>query len=49
MDSRLPFVKEVAKTIIKRHGEEGESFIFGISGKWGEGKTREVHPLLRTT
>lgn len=48
MDSRTPFVKEVAKTIIERHGKENESFIFGISGKWGEGKTFFLNDLRKT-
>jgi len=45
MESRTPFVKEVAKTIKERHGNESGSFIFGISGKWGEGKTRFLDEL----
>ena len=45
MDSRTPFVKEIAKTITERHGNESGSFIFGISGKWGEGKTRFLDDL----
>lgn len=45
MNSRTPFVKEVAKTITERHGNESGSFIFGISGKWGEGKTRFLDDL----
>jgi len=45
MDSRTPFVKEVAKTITERHENESGSFIFGISGKWGEGKTRFLDDL----
>lgn len=45
MDSRSPFVKEVAKTITERHGKESGSFIFGISGKWGEGKTTFLDEL----
>ncbi|MDP3696409.1 MAG: P-loop NTPase fold protein [Candidatus Taylorbacteria bacterium] len=47
-DSRTPFVKEVAKTITERHGNESGSFIFGISGKWGEGKTRFLDELRKT-
>lgn len=46
-DSRTPFVKEVAKTITERHGNESGSFIFGISGKWGEGKTRFLDELRK--
>lgn len=45
MDSRIPFVKQVAKTIIENHAKYEESFIFGISGKWGEGKTRFLGDL----
>jgi len=45
MNSRTPFVKEVAKTITERHGKESGSFIFGISGKWGEGKTSFLDEL----
>ncbi|MBI2639547.1 MAG: hypothetical protein HYW90_01495 [Candidatus Sungbacteria bacterium] len=47
MDSRIPFVKEVAKVIIERHEKEGGSFIFGISGKWGEGKTTFLDELKK--
>ncbi|HHT9138103.1 MAG TPA: KAP family P-loop NTPase fold protein, partial [Candidatus Wunengus sp. YC60] len=47
MDSRTPFVKEVAKVITERHGNESDSFIFGISGKWGEGKTRFLDELRK--
>ena len=51
-DSRKRFVEEVAKTIIANHGTiEKESFIFGISGKWGEGKTfflKELEIQLKT-
>lgn len=47
MNSRTPFVKEVAKTITERHGNESGSFIFGISGKWGEGKTRFLDDLRK--
>lgn len=47
-DSRTPFVKEVAKTMTERHGNESGSFIFGISGKWGEGKTRFLDELRKT-
>ncbi|MHB0929259.1 MAG: P-loop NTPase fold protein, partial [Candidatus Nanopelagicales bacterium] len=39
MKRRDAFVVEVANTIASRHGTEGESFVFGLSGKWGEGKT----------
>lgn len=40
INSRKKFAEEVARTIIKEHGQSKEgSFIFGISGKWGEGKS----------
>jgi len=39
LKSRKTFIKQVAKTIRKNHAQHEESFIFGISGKWGEGKT----------
>ncbi|MBU6500645.1 MAG: hypothetical protein KGJ89_04305 [Patescibacteria group bacterium] len=47
MDSRTPFIKEVAKTIAENHAKGSESFIFGISGKWGEGKTYFLHDLKK--
>ena len=47
MDSRTPFVAEVAKTIVENHGKGSDSFIFGISGKWGEGKTRFLNDLRK--
>ena len=37
--SRKEFIEEVAKKIEENHSKGDESFIFGISGKWGEGKT----------
>lgn len=39
MDSRDRFVSRVAKLIENNHGKDGDSFIFGLSGKWGVGKT----------
>jgi len=47
MESRRYFVDQVASTILENHGqtETGDSFIFGISGKWGEGKTRFLQDL----
>jgi hypothetical protein len=43
MENKLPsrdkFAQKVAETIERNHGQSSESFIFGISGKWGEGKT----------
>jgi len=52
MESRKEFIKQVAKTIKENHTKEKESFIFGISGKWGEGKTVFLDDLeeeLKTT
>ena len=37
--SRDAFVREVAATVVRRHGGGTESFVFGLSGRWGEGKT----------
>lgn len=46
MESRSHFVKQVSETLRNSHGKSrGESFIFGISGKWGEGKTRFLNDL----
>lgn len=45
MDSRIPFIKEVAQTIADNYAKGEESFIFGISGKWGEGKTYFLYEL----
>jgi hypothetical protein len=39
MARRAEFVAEVARTISNRHARERESFVLGLSGKWGEGKT----------
>lgn len=39
MPSRDAFVREVAQTIRQRHATGAESFVFGLSGRWGEGKT----------
>lgn len=39
MESRKYFVQQVTKTILENHSKDKSSFIFGISGKWGEGKT----------
>lgn len=43
--SREKFVDQVANTIRSNHGKNNESFIFGISGKWGEGKTEFLNSL----
>jgi predicted KAP-like P-loop ATPase len=46
MKSRKHFVKQVATTIATSHEKaDNESFIFGISGKWGEGKTTFLRQL----
>lgn len=47
MDIRAPFVEEIAKTITDHHEKELGSFIFGISGKWGEGKTHFLEALRK--
>lgn len=43
--SRDKFAKQVAETITTNHEKWSESFIFGISGKWGEGKTEFLKKL----
>ncbi len=45
LKSREHFVQQVADTITKNHTEKDDSFIFGISGKWGEGKTTFMDSL----
>lgn len=46
MKSRKQFAKQVASTISRNHGKNKDaSFIFGISGKWGEGKTHFLEVL----
>lgn len=46
MESRRYFAQQVAKTLIENHAKDDKSsFIFGISGKWGEGKTRFLGDL----
>jgi hypothetical protein len=45
LKNRDAFVKQVALTMRERHGTDSESFVFGISGKWGEGKTRFLDDL----
>lgn len=39
MARREAFVTEVGRTIAARHATDRESFVLGLSGKWGEGKT----------
>jgi len=46
MESRKEFIKQVAQTLKDNHAsQDDESFIFGISGKWGEGKTTFLNDL----
>ncbi|MHB8050885.1 MAG: P-loop NTPase fold protein [Coriobacteriia bacterium] len=45
MKGREVFVAQVARTIADRHGSTDESFVFGLSGKWGEGKTEFLNKL----
>ena len=46
MKSREHFILQVKKKILKEHGQENKaSFIFGLSGKWGEGKTKFLEGL----
>lgn len=48
MKSRDKFIKQVSSNIRRNHGkEENSSFIFGISGKWGEGKTTFLKDLQK--
>lgn len=47
MSRRDAFVAEIAETVKARHGEKDESFVFGLSGKWGEGKTHFLGRLRR--
>lgn len=48
MNSRKKFVKQVASTISKNHNKTANaSFIFGISGRWGEGKTTFLDDLKK--
>lgn len=48
MKSRDKFIKQVSSNIRRNHAkEENSSFIFGISGKWGEGKTTFLKDLQK--
>jgi hypothetical protein len=47
MERRSAFVAEVAATIKARHGQEQESFVLGLSGKWGEGKSHFLGQLRK--
>lgn len=48
MENRLKFAKKVANTISANHNMTEESFIFGLSGKWGEGKTHFLKELSQS-
>lgn len=45
MKSRKFFVDQVAKSILENHNTSSDSYIFGISGKWGEGKSHFLADL----
>jgi hypothetical protein len=45
VESRKYFVDQVASTILENHAKTNDSFIFGLSGKWGEGKTTFLDDL----
>jgi len=47
--SRQNFIKHVAEIIDSNHNkdDDNESYIFGISGKWGEGKTSFLKELAK--
>lgn len=45
LKSREQFIQQVAENIVNNHSKHRDSFIFGISGKWGEGKTRFLNNL----
>jgi predicted KAP-like P-loop ATPase len=49
MNSRDEFVRQVAKAIeyAQKDSERHESFIFGLSAKWGEGKTTFIESLSK--
>lgn len=48
MESRKFFIEQVREKIIKEHGSDGDSsYIFGLSGKWGVGKTRFLQDLQK--
>lgn len=48
MNSRDEFVRQVAQAITEaqKDATRNESFIFGLSAKWGEGKTTFIEQLL---
>jgi hypothetical protein len=46
LESRDAFVQQVKRTILREHASHpDESFVFGISAKWGEGKTHFLRSL----
>ncbi len=46
MESRNHFILQVRDKIVAEHGKDTDaSFIFGLSGKWGEGKTTLLKEL----
>ncbi|HRZ34022.1 MAG TPA: P-loop NTPase fold protein [Candidatus Moranbacteria bacterium] len=45
LKSREQFIQQVSDTIKSNHSKHSDSFIFGISGKWGEGKTTFLRSL----
>ena len=46
MKSRTQFIIQVKKKIVGEHSRgDKASFIFGLSGKWGEGKTKFLEEL----
>lgn len=47
MVRRTAFVAEVATAIACQHAHEPESFVLGLSGRWGEGKTFFLRQLKR--
>ncbi|OQX51241.1 hypothetical protein B5M47_01650 [candidate division CPR3 bacterium 4484_211] len=49
LKNRQNFIKHVAEIISNNHNkdDESESYIFGISGKWGEGKTTFLKELAK--
>ena len=49
MNSREEFVRQVAKILTEAQSdsENKESFIFGLSAKWGEGKTTFIEQLCK--
>ncbi len=44
---RYIFAEEIYNKITQEHSESSSSYIFGISGYWGEGKTHLLHILER--